>query len=108
MGKKLLRRIIKQNLEQYQTVQINLWANRAFIGSSITARLQRMKRGTTMSTDTATPSKAAELYTSGKSVVEVASELGVTYGKARKLIAEAGADIRNTSDRLKGKTRKSK
>jgi hypothetical protein len=67
-----------------------------------------MKRGKTMSTDTATPTKAAELYTSGKSVVEVASELGVTYGKARKLIAEAGADIRNTSDRLKGKTRKAK
>jgi hypothetical protein len=41
-------------------------------------------------------------------VVEVAQELGITYGKARKLIQEAGTPIRNTPDRLKGKTRKAK
>ena len=57
---------------------------------------------------TATPLQAASLYTAGKSVVEVAQELGVTYGKARKLIADSGTPIRNTSDRLKGKTRKNK
>ena len=57
---------------------------------------------------TAQVTDAAKLYTEGKSVVEVAQALGVTYGKARKLIAESGTDIRNTSDRLKGKTRKSK
>lgn len=57
---------------------------------------------------TASPQQAAALYTAGKSVVEVAQELGVTYGKARKLIADSGTPIRNTSDRLKGKTRKSK
>lgn len=57
---------------------------------------------------TASPQQAAALYTSGKSVVEVAQELGITYGKARKLIADSGTPIRNTSDRLKGKTRKSK
>jgi transposase len=61
-----------------------------------------------MTTATVTANQAAELYTSGKSVDEVAKELGITYGKARKLIAEAGTDIRNTSDRLKGKTRKVK
>jgi hypothetical protein len=44
----------------------------------------------------------------GKSVDEVATELSITYGKARKLIAESGTPIRNTSDRLKGKTRKAK
>ena len=55
-----------------------------------------------------TPTQAASLYTSGKSVVEVAQELGITYGKARKLIQESGTEIRNTSDRLKGKTRKAK
>jgi hypothetical protein len=57
---------------------------------------------------TATPVQAASLYTAGKSVVEVAQELGITYGKARKLIADSGTPIRNTSDRLKGKTRKAK
>lgn len=57
---------------------------------------------------TATPVEAASLYTAGKSVVEVAQELGITYGKARKLIADSGTPIRNTSDRLKGKTRKAK
>jgi hypothetical protein len=57
---------------------------------------------------TVTPMQAASLYTAGKSVVEVAQELGITYGKARKLIADSGTPIRNTSDRLKGKTRKAK
>ena len=57
---------------------------------------------------TASPQQAAALYTSGKSVVEVAQELGITYGKARKLIQDSGTPIRNTSDRLKGKTRKNK
>ena len=57
---------------------------------------------------TVTPNKVAELYTAGKSVDEVAKELGITYGKARKLIADSGTPIRNTSDRLKGKTRKAK
>jgi hypothetical protein len=57
---------------------------------------------------TASPQQAAALYTAGKSVVEVAQELGITYGKARKLIQDSGTPIRNTSDRLKGKTRKNK
>lgn len=67
---------------------------------------EEMKKGNIVTT--ATPTQAAALYTAGKSVVEVAQELGVTYGKARKLIADSGTPIRNTSDRLKGKTRKSK
>ena len=61
-----------------------------------------------MTTATITSSNAAALYTAGKSVDEVAKELGITYGKARKLIADSGTQIRNTSDRLKGKTRKVK
>lgn len=67
---------------------------------------EETKKGIPMST--ATPTQAASLYTAGKSVVEVAQELGITYGKARKLIADSGTPIRNTSDRLKGKTRKAK
>jgi hypothetical protein len=62
-----------------------------------------------MTTVTVTSSvAAAELYKAGKSVDEVATELSITYGKARKLIADSGTPIRNTSDRLKGKTRKAK
>jgi transposase len=61
-----------------------------------------------MTTSTVTPNQAAQLYSDGKSVDEVAQALGITYGKARKLIAESGTGIRNTSDRLKGKTRKAK
>jgi hypothetical protein len=61
-----------------------------------------------MTTATITSNQAAALYKAGKSVDEVATELSITYGKARKLIAESGTPIRNTSDRLKGKTRKAK
>jgi len=62
-----------------------------------------------MTTATVTSAQAAaELYKAGKSVDEVAKELSITYGKARKLIADSGTPIRNTSDRLKGKTRKAK
>ena len=62
----------------------------------------------TVTTATITSNQAAALYSAGKSVDEVATELSITYGKARKLIAESGTPIRNTSDRLKGKTRKAK
>lgn len=61
-----------------------------------------------MTTATITSNQAAALYKAGKSVDEVATELSITYGKARKLIADSGTPIRNTSDRLKGKTRKAK
>ena len=61
-----------------------------------------------MTTAPITSNQAAALYRAGKSVDEVATELSITYGKARKLIAESGTPIRNTSDRLKGKTRKAK
>ena len=61
-----------------------------------------------MTTATITSNQVAALYRAGKSVDEVATELSITYGKARKLIAESGTPIRNTSDRLKGKTRKAK
>lgn len=61
-----------------------------------------------MTTATITSNQAAALYRAGKSVDEVATELSITYSKARKLIAESGTPIRNTSDRLKGKTRKAK
>jgi len=52
-----------------------------------------------------TPQAAAQLYSAGKPVVEVAKELGITYGKARKLIDASGTTIRDASSRLKGRTR---
>lgn len=51
------------------------------------------------------PQAAAQLYSQGKPVVEVAKELGITYGKARKLIDASGTTIRDASTRLKGRTR---
>lgn len=61
---------------------------------------------TTNPASAASATQAASLYTAGKSVVEVASELGITYGKARKLIVDSGTPIRDASSRLKGRTRK--
>lgn len=57
------------------------------------------------STVEATPQNAAQLYSAGKPVVEVARDLGITYGKARKLIDASGTTIRDGSSRLKGRTR---
>jgi predicted transcriptional regulator len=62
-----------------------------------------MTKGTSMTE--ATPQAAAQLYAKGMPVVEVAKELGVTYGKARKLISASGTTIRDASTRLKGRTR---
>jgi hypothetical protein len=54
------------------------------------------------------PQEAAQLYVSGKPVVEVAKDLGITYGKARKLISLSGTSLRDSSTRLKGRTRPNK
>lgn len=61
-----------------------------------------------MTTSELTPQAAGELYAAGKTVYEVAVANGITYGKARQLIIASGTPIRNASDRLKGRTRKSK
>ena len=60
----------------------------------------------TMSTEL-TPKMAGDLYTSGQSVIEVARAYGMTYAQVRKLLATNGTPIRNASERLKGRTRKS-
>lgn len=52
-----------------------------------------------------TPQRAGELYTSGQSVIEVARAYGMTYAQVRKLLATNGTEIRNASERLKGRTR---
>ena len=62
----------------------------------------------TMSQADMTPQVAGQMYNDGKTVIEVARHFGITYGKARKLIAAAGTEIRNPSARLKGRTRTTK
>jgi len=68
-------------------------------------KTQRQTKEKTMSTDT-NAVQAGELYTSGKSVAEVAAAMNVTYSKARRLISESGVPVRDASARLKGRTRK--
>ena len=58
-----------------------------------------------MTTPELTPQRAAELYTSGQTVYQVAVSNGITYGQARKLIVASGTPIRDASSRLKGRTR---
>lgn len=62
---------------------------------------------TTLSTPSLTPQLAAELYVAGKSVIEIARAFSTTYSKTRKLLAINGTELRNASDRLKGRTRSS-
>jgi orotate phosphoribosyltransferase-like protein len=48
--------------------------------------------------------KASDLYISGLSVQDVASELGIAYRTARKAILMSGVDFRDSSARLLGRT----
>jgi len=78
--------------------------SRAWLEAESPAELKEtLTKGTEMTE--ATPQAAAQLYSQGKPVVEVAKELGITYGKARKLIDASGTTIRDGSSRLKGRTR---
>lgn len=52
--------------------------------------------------------QAAEMYTSGLSVENVAKELGVAYRTARKAIWAQGIEFRDPSARLVGRTRPEK
>lgn len=70
-----------------------------------TTQQEKTHMDTTTGTEL-TPQAAAQLYTAGKTVYEVAVMNGITYSKARKLIVASGTPIRNASDRLKGRTRK--
>jgi transposase len=49
--------------------------------------------------------QAAELYQAGMSVDAVAAELDVAYRTARKAIKSTGTELRNSSERLVGRTR---
>jgi hypothetical protein len=77
--------------------------SRVWLADQLAETNEEPTKGTIMSE--ATPQDAAQLYSQGKPVVEVARELGITYGKARKLIDSSGTSIRDSSTRLKGRTR---
>lgn len=49
--------------------------------------------------------RAAEMYTEGKAIETIASELGVAYRTARKAINSKGVQLRDPSARLVGRTR---
>jgi len=51
--------------------------------------------------------KAGQLYTQGLAVEAIAKELSVTYRTARKAVQLSGVELRDPSERLKGRTRKS-
>lgn len=63
---------------------------------------------TTMNHPALTPEQARDLYLSGRTVWEIAQGYGLTYAKARKILAASNTPIRNASARLKGRTRKAK
>ncbi len=50
-----------------------------------------------------TPQQVAALYQTGKTLGEVAIELGVTYNQVRKLIKASDTPVRSSSERLKGR-----
>ena len=52
--------------------------------------------------------QAAELYNSGLAIDSVAVELGVCYRTARKAIRNGGAQLRDPSSRLRGRTKPKK
>jgi hypothetical protein len=68
---------------------------------------QKDRKGRQIMSTELTPQMAGDLYTSGQSVIEVARTHGMTYAQVRKLLVTNGTEIRNASDRLKGRTRKS-
>lgn len=74
---------------------------------------QRAQRQTTqnrkrhMATAVDLSTKAGQLYTSGLAVEAIAKELSVTYRTARKAVQLSGVELRDPSERLKGRTRKS-
>lgn len=70
-----------------------------------TEKTQRRRK--TVSTEI-TATKAGELYSTGKSVAEVATQMSITYSKARRLIKDSGTPVRDASSRLKGRTRKAR
>lgn len=63
---------------------------------------------TTMNHPTLTPEQARDLYLAGRTVWEIAQGYGLTYAKARKILAASNTPIRSASARLKGRTRKAK
>jgi transposase len=52
--------------------------------------------------------EAGDLYTAGLSIDDVAKKLNINYRTARKAINLSGVALRDSSERLKGRTRPDK
>jgi transposase-like protein len=52
--------------------------------------------------------EAGDLYTAGLSIDDVARKLNINYRTARKAINLSGVTLRDSSERLKGRTRPDK
>ena len=52
--------------------------------------------------------EAGDLYTAGLSIDDVAKKLNINYRTARKAINLSGVTLRDSSERLKGRTRPDK
>jgi hypothetical protein len=74
---------------------------------STTASNTLQKRTDYMKTAVELSAQAGVLYTDGLAVEAIAKELSVTYRTARKAVAISGVTLRDPSERLKGRTRKS-
>lgn len=74
---------------------------KAIVGGSFTVKEDSEPTGEL------TAAAAGRMYATGMSVDAVAKSSGVSYPKARRLIRESGVELRDPSERLKGRTRKS-
>ena len=52
--------------------------------------------------------EVAEMYQNGYSIEAIAKEFDIAYRTARKAVWAEGLELRNPSERLKGKTRPTK
>ena len=74
---------------------------RSIVGGSFTVKEDSEPSGEL------TAAAAGRMYATGMSVDAIAKASGVSYPKARRLIRESGVELRDPSERLKGRTRKS-
>jgi hypothetical protein len=86
---------------------LNIGHQASLVQTSTTASNTLQKRTDYMKTAVELSAQAGVLYTDGLAVEAIAKELSVTYRTARKAVAISGVTLRDPSERLKGRTRKS-
>lgn len=83
------------------------WQKRYILCTAPQQATTLQKRTDYMKTAVELSAQAGVLYTDGLAVEAIAKELSVTYRTARKAVAISGVTLRDPSERLKGRTRKS-